>query len=105
MKINTVKLTNELLEAGININGVRSTGEVFDLDNLEIQDRENVAAVIAAHDPTPDADSVLLEEYNKAGISTQDMIFALWKKVMGSDSTDADALQLLIDQVNSTISN
>ena len=31
------------------------------------------------------------------------MIFALWKKVMGADSTDADALQSLMDGIEALI--
>ena len=104
MNINTSKLTSELIAAGININGVRSTGVVFDNKDNEIQDRQDVQAIIQVHDPTPDSSVTLLEEYNKAGITTQKMIFALWKKVMNADSADADALQVLIDQVNSAIS-
>jgi len=103
-EINTRKLHKELLKAGIETCGCDSNGIVWDKDNNEIQDHKDVVAVIAAHDPSPDADSVLHEEYNKAGISTQDMIFALWKKVMSADSADADALQVIIDQVNSVIS-
>lgn len=55
MIINTSKLTSELIAAGININGVRSTGVVFDNKDNEIQDREDVQAIIQAHDPTPES--------------------------------------------------
>jgi len=55
MIINTSKLTSELIVAGININGVRSTGVVFDNKDNEIQDREDVQAIIQAHDPTPES--------------------------------------------------
>ena len=102
--INVGKLHNELVEAGILINGCDSNGVVWDNKNNEIQDLEDVAVIINAHDPTPDDTSVLREEYSKAGILTEDMIHALWKKVMSADSVDADALQVKIDQVNLSIS-
>ena len=99
-EININKLYAELKEAGIKTCGCDSSGVVWDLNNNQIQDREDVIEIILAHDPSPDDDAVLREEYIKAGITTDDMIFALWKKVMSSDIIDADALQLLIDQVN-----
>lgn len=103
MSINVNKLHTELEAAGIHINGCDSNGRVLDNQNKEIQDRDDVKTIIAAHDPAPDPSYILHDEYNKAGITSQKMIFALWKKVMASDSTDADALQLLIDQVNSSM--
>jgi len=98
--INAQKLSKELIKAGISTHGnCNSNGVVWDDDNNEIQDREDVILIINAHDPTPSDALILQEKYNKAGITSRKMIFALWKKVMGSDSTDADAIQLLIDQV------
>ena len=51
MTINSTKLTTELLAANIQISGASAAGVVWDTDNNEIQDRPDVAAVIAAHDP------------------------------------------------------
>lgn len=49
------KLTQELISAGIKISGCNSKGIVWDVDGLtEIQDRKDVKAVIAKHDPTPE---------------------------------------------------
>ena len=98
--INTTKLTQELLTAEIQTCGCNSNGTVWDKEGLEIQDREDVKLIIEAHDPSPDETSILREEYSKVGVTSEEMIFALWKKVMGSDSTDSDAIQSLIDQVN-----
>ena len=103
VKLNLRKLHKELEEAGIDINGCNSDGVVWDIENNEIQDREDVAAIITSHDPAPDPAVVLREEYIKAGIFTDDMIFALWNKVMSADSVGADALQVKIDQVNLSI--
>lgn len=50
---NSGKLHGELLAAGIQISGCNSDGKVWDVGGNEIQDRQDVAAVIAAHDPTP----------------------------------------------------
>ena len=52
--INTQKLSQELRDAGITTHGnCNSNGVVWDDDNKEIQDRPDVKAVIAKHDPTP----------------------------------------------------
>lgn len=53
MKINVSKLTAELKAAGIPTLGCNSNGVVWDPDNKEIQTRPDVAAIIAAHEPTP----------------------------------------------------
>lgn len=103
--INVNKLHKELQTAGINISGCNSEGVVWDLDNIEIQDRDDVLAVIKAHDPTPEVDDIRQEEYSKVGVNTSVMIFALWKKVMGSDSADADALQSLMDGVDDVVNS
>lgn len=45
------KLTQELTSAGIQHSGCNTSGKVWDLSNNEIQDRPDVAAVLAAHVP------------------------------------------------------
>jgi len=51
-KYNSFKLCSELRAAGITNHGnCNSNGVVWDDDNNEIQDRPDVAAVLAAHDP------------------------------------------------------
>lgn len=51
--INSTKLYGELIKAGIETCGCNSNGVVWDMNNNEIQDRKDVKAVIAKHDPTP----------------------------------------------------
>jgi hypothetical protein len=52
--INSAKLSKELIAAGISTDGnCNSSGIVWDDNNNEIQDRKDVAAIIAEHDPTP----------------------------------------------------
>ena len=54
-KYNSFKLCSELRAAGITTHGnCNSIGVVWDDDNNEIQDRPDVAAILEAHDPTPD---------------------------------------------------
>lgn len=52
MSINTTKLTEELSIAGIQNSGCNSNGIVWDVDGTtEIQDRPDVSAIIAVHNP------------------------------------------------------
>lgn len=51
--INTDKLTQELVNAGIEISGCDSNGIVLDKENKEIQGFKDVRLIIEKHDPTP----------------------------------------------------
>jgi len=50
--MNSQKLLTELLEVFPDVAGCNSQGEVWLVDGARIQDRPDVAAIIAAHDPT-----------------------------------------------------
>jgi hypothetical protein len=50
--INSKKLSQELIDAITTHGNCNSNGIVWDDDNNEIQNRQDVAAIIAAHDPT-----------------------------------------------------
>ena len=101
--INVSKLHQELENADIHISGCDSGGVVLDIDGNQIQDREDVKSIISAHDPAPYQESVIRQRYAEVGVDAYSMVFALWKKVMASDSTDADALQSLMDGIDASI--
>jgi len=64
--INIQKLTQELRTAGITTHGnCNSNGVVWDDDNNEIQDRPDVKAVLAKHDPTPTPEETLEDKIAK----------------------------------------
>lgn len=52
--INVSKLHKELTLAGITFIGCNDRGVVWGNGDVEIQSRPDIAAIIAAHDPTPD---------------------------------------------------
>ena len=54
MEINVKKLTEELIAAGIVVNGCNEFGVAWDAENNEIQERPDVATIITAHDPNPE---------------------------------------------------
>jgi hypothetical protein len=58
--INLAKLHEELEAAGIRVAGCHSDGRVWD-ETGDIQDRPDVAAIIAAHDPTPEPEPDYIE--------------------------------------------
>ena len=103
MEINVAKLHEELEQAGFNISGCDANGRVLDLNGDEIQNDMEVKAVIDAHDPAPDDAVILRGKYYKAGITSEDMLFALWLKFMQEDSTDADSIQGKMDDVNLSV--
>lgn len=72
--INTQKLSKELALAGILSSGCNSNGVVWDVNGSEIQDRADVAAVIAAHDPAPEPESPY-QEFDKP-VKAPDFIVA-----------------------------
>ena len=51
MTINPLQLHKELLAAGIQTCGCNSKGVVWDMQNNEIQNRKDVAVIVAAHKP------------------------------------------------------
>ena len=53
MAINVKKLYAELKSAGVDFLDCNSLGQVWTVNGTRIQDLPGVAAVIAAHDPTP----------------------------------------------------
>ena len=63
--MNIKKLTKELQSAGIITGGCNSKGIVWDENNNEIQNRKDVKAVIAKHDPTPVPDETLDEKIER----------------------------------------
>jgi hypothetical protein len=52
--VNPKKLHKEIVDSGINISGCNESGKVWDLENKEIQNRSDVMAILAKHDPTPE---------------------------------------------------
>jgi hypothetical protein len=62
-RYNLDKLERELRQAGILYSSIDSLGRVLSPDGMQwIHERSDVAAIIAAHDPTPDPDPASLEE-------------------------------------------
>jgi hypothetical protein len=79
--INVSKLHTELLAASLPVVSVHSDGKVDYSRLLSKAEELKVEALIAAHDPVVVAIP-----------TTEQLVSALWKKVMLNDPTDADKI-------------
>ena len=84
--INVSKLHQELLAAGLPVVSVHSDGKVDYSRLLSKAEELQVEALIAAHNPV-----VVVKP------TTDQMIRALWKKVMLGDSIDADKILEMLE--------
>ncbi len=101
--INPEKLTIELTEAGLPVVSVSSDGRVDYSRDLTRTEKKTAEAVLSAHDPALSVDESRLKAYFEAGITVQDMVFALWKMVLQGDQSKTDKIQALMDEINSMI--
>jgi hypothetical protein len=84
--INVSKLHEELAAAGLPVVSVHSDGKVDYTRLLSKAEELKVEALIAAHDP------VIISKP-----TPEQMISALWKKVMLGDSTEADKILEMLE--------
>lgn len=101
--INPTKLHQELLDAGLPVVCVSSDGRIDYSRSLTSTEESTAESVIAAHDPAQTTEEARIEAYFASGISLQDLVFALWAKVMQEDSTAADEIQSAMEAINATI--
>ena len=101
--VNPQKLTRELLLAGLPVAGVASNGRVDYFRDLTASEKTIAANIIAKHDPSQSTYEARIEAYFDAGISIQDLVFALWFKIMQEDSSYADDIQEKIESINALI--
>ena len=101
--VNPTKLHQELLAAGLPVVSVASDGRVDYSRDLTTTEQTTAAAVIAAHNTAQTTEETRIATYYDAGISLQDLVFALWYKIMQEDATNAEALQASMDSINMTI--
>ncbi|MGV8026748.1 MAG: hypothetical protein AB2L18_09345 [Anaerolineaceae bacterium] len=84
--INPEKLHQELKTAGLPVVSVSSTGRVDYSRSLTNTEQESANKVIAEHDPAISDKTVFLEKLALAGLSRDDVLYALWKnEIEGND--------------------
>ncbi len=101
--VNPNKLHQELLDACLPVVSVSSDGRVDYSRDLTKTEQTTAAGVIAAHSSALTTEEARIQAYFENGITIQGMLFALWNKVMNSDSTAADEIQAVMNAINSTI--
>jgi hypothetical protein len=101
--INPAKLHLELIQASLPAVSVASDGRVDYARALTPSEQTTAEAVIEVHNPAKSTQEARIEAYFAAGITLQAMVFALWQKAMQEDSSAADQIQALMDQINQTI--
>ncbi len=101
--INPAKLHLELIQASLPAVSVSSDGRVDYARALTPTELKTAQGIIQAHNPAKPTQEARIEAYFAAGITLQALVFALWQKAMHEDSSAADQIQALMDQINQTI--
>lgn len=101
--VNPSKLHQELLDAGLPVVSVSSDGRVDYSRDLTTTEQTSASTIITAHNSAQTTEEARIYAYFNSGFSLQDMVLALWYKVMQDDSTAADEIQAQIDAINATI--
>lgn len=95
--VNPGKLHRELKDAGLPVVGVASCGRVDYARSLTAAEKENASAIIANHDPAVSDSQAFIEKLELAGLSRDDVLYALWKSVVEGDDPNKNRL---IENIN-----
>ena len=93
-------LTDDLMAAGLPVAGVSSAGRIDYTRELSKAEKLIETGLINAHDPNKEPELSRLETYTAAGITIEDLIFALWDHVVSGDITNSAALQKAIKAID-----
>jgi len=94
--VNLQKLHQELLAAGLPVVGVSSSGRIDYMRALTAAEQSVAQKIVAAHDPSPSAKDVFIEKLALAGISKEDVLYALWQCLAEGDEQAKDDLVKLL---------
>lgn len=98
-----IKLYNELIAAGIPVDGCSSDGRIDFKPEATLEQRQQATAILAAHDPTPSLAERREMEYLKQGVTDHALIDALWEKLIENKPDLADALQAVREKVKNDV--
>jgi hypothetical protein len=97
---NPNKLTAELQAANLPVASVSSSGRIDYSRELTASEKRTAKTVTEAHDLTPLTKDLRQEAYRSAGITNDDLLFALWDQIIKGDSTGAVALQAKMEAID-----
>lgn len=100
---NPENLTAELQDAGLPVAGVSSAGRIDYTRELTKSERTKELSICNAHDPLFEPELSRLQKYNAAGITIEDLVFALWDQVVKGDNSKATDLQISMKSIDSRI--
>jgi hypothetical protein len=89
---NPLKLHKDLAAAGLPVVSVSSAGRLDFSRQLTPQEQTLANQIAAAHTPA-DPSAERLAAYNLAGITPEELIVALWEKIIENRPEAADSLQ------------
>lgn len=92
--VNPQKLHQELKDAGLPVVGVSASGRVDYSRALTAAEQAVAEHVIAAHDPVVSDSDVFIEKLLAAGISRDDVLYALWKSVAEGDKSALEGIEI-----------
>ena len=95
----TIKLHEELINAGLPVVSVSSDGRIDTEKPLGKNQQTKLQEVLAAHDPGPTDFERWQERLNATGITSERIIWALWQRVMLDDPAPADQLLEIINEL------
>lgn len=90
--VNHERLHQELKDAGLPVVSVSTSGRIDYSRSLTAAERETATQVVAVHDPAVSDKDVFLEKLALAGLSRDDVLYALWKSVAGGDDQNKGKL-------------
>ena len=90
--VNPEKLHRELKDAGLPVVGVSASGRIDYSRALTAAEQAAAEQVIAAHDPSVSDTEVFIQQLLAAGISRDDVLYALWKSVAEGDNSQIEEL-------------
>ena len=96
--VNPEKLHLELKEAGLPVVSVSSSGRVDYARSLTAAEKGNASVTIANHDPAVSDSEVFIEKLELAGLSRDDVLYAVWKSVAEGDDLNKDKILETINQ-------
>ena len=100
---NPEKLHKELEAAGLPVVGVCNTGRVDYSRALTKTESSKAKSVVDSYDPKPTTQKLRIKAYSAAGITLEDLVFALWEHLIKSDSTKAAAIQVKMEAIDALI--
>lgn len=85
-------LTDQLQKAGLPVASVSSTGRVDYARALSKAEIIKAEEILKSHDPRPSDFEIRVEKMQKAGITFEMLVLALWDQIIKGDDSAATAL-------------